>query len=384
MRIAYISAPAFCDCDIPLVESLQKLGNVTYILNVSETTRTTSMLNIGGTFDNTGIYHVSQFEGFENITRYLNRDKSYMLWRGNGSRKDLIKSGLKLLEFLRDNKFDIIHITWPFAYDLFPLYLLRKKIILTVHDPLPHSSNINFASQIYRKIAFKLLNNFILLNKTQKEEFISRYHLSNKNISVSRLGKYFHLSKIDPIKPELSNYVLFFGYISSYKGVDLLCQAMRRIRERVPSVKLVVAGKGEIDFDISQFVNDGTIDFKNYYISDEELAGLIKYSSFVVAPYKDATQSGVVMSSYSLDTPVVVTDVGGLPEMVGYGTYGPIVPANNVEALYEVILHLLENPNEIDSYREKIIADYSTGEYSWNRIAEEVFNVYNYTLISLG
>lgn len=175
MRIAYISAPAFCDCDIPLVESLQKLGDVTYILNVSETTRTTSMLNIRGTIDNTGIYHVSQFEGFENITRYLNRDKSYMLWRGNGGRKDLITSGLKLLEFLRDNKFDILHITWPFAYDLFPLYLLRKKIILTVHDPLPHSSNINFASQLYRKIAFKLLNNFILLNKTQKEEFISQY-----------------------------------------------------------------------------------------------------------------------------------------------------------------------------------------------------------------
>ena len=82
------------------------------------------------------------------------------------------------------------------------------------------------------------------------------------------------------------------------------------------------------------------------------------------------------MSAYSFCTPVVVTDVGGLPEMVGNGKYGPVVPANDVEALAEKIIELVDNPSLVLNYREKIKADYYDGEKSWEIIAKDMFNIY--------
>lgn len=249
-------------------------------------------------------------------------------------------------------------------------------MILTVHDPLPHSSNITRSNTFLRKLAFKNINNFIILNSTQKEEFIQTYGLQKKNIYESRLSIYTYLSDISPIEPNAKGYVLFFGQISSYKGLDILCEAMRKVKLKMPDAKLIVAGRGNLYFDINQYVQDKTIEFRNYYIQDDELAGLIKNAAFTVCPYRDATQSGVIMSSFSLGTPVVVSDVGALPEMVGNGKYGSIVPAGKIEVLAETIEYLLMNPQSLNNYRDNIKRDYNEGDYSWNKIAFDIIQNY--------
>ena len=200
--------------------------------------------------------------------------------------------------------------------------------------------------------------------------------MDKKNIFDSRLGVYSYFADEKVIKPLESYYILFFGQINSYKGLDVLCESMRIVKKRIPSLQLVVAGRGSLYFDIESYVKDGTILFKNYYIPSEELAGLIKHAMFVVCPYRDATQSGVIMSSYSFCTPVVVTNVGGLPEMVGNGLYGPIVPAENSVALSKIIVDMVQTPSIIDNYRARISEDYFKGDKSWEKIANGMFNIY--------
>ena len=375
MRIAYISAPAFADCDVPLIASLHNKEDLTYVIRVSKTSRKQSMLNIDEIKED-GIYPAAELTGLETIGKYVDLSNVYVFWQTTQNKLKLILSEIKLLRFISEKKIDVVHITWPLNLGSSPLYLYRKKMILTVHDPLPHSSNITKGSQFYRNIAMRLINRFILLNQTQREDFIKAYHLEEKKIYNSRLGVYYHLSDISVVCPKETNYILFFGQISSYKGLDILCEAMRKVRKHNQSHKLIVAGKGDIYFNINQFVEDGTIEFLNYYIPDEELAGLIKYANFAVCPYIDATQSGVIMSSYSMSTPVIVTDVGGLPEMVDYGKYGPIVPAGNVDSLASTILTLLENNEMVEEYRKRINEDYKTGKYSWESIAAGIIDIY--------
>lgn len=378
MKIAFFSSPFFADCDAPLIQNLQKKADVTYIISVYDSTRKLTLLDIDSIDKRSGLYPASEFNGLEKLGKYVELEKTYLFYQSKNKNEFFQnkKAVWELYRFLKKENFDVIHITWPLALHMLPLYLLRKKMVLTVHDPLPHSNNVTTYHETLRKISFKLIKNYIILNKNQKEDFISYYHLKGKRIFDSRLGVYTYFADEVVTKPSESNYILFFGQINSYKGLDVLCEAMRKVKQKIPSLNLIVAGKGTLYFDIDSYVKDGTIVFKNYYIPSEELAGLIKNALFAVCPYRDATQSGVIMSAYSLCTPVVVTDVGGLPEMVGNGKYGPVVPANDVEALAEIIIELVDNPNLVLNYREKIKEDYFDGEKSWEIIAKDMFNIY--------
>ena len=379
MKVAYLSSPFFADCDAPLIQNLSNDVDITYIISVYDSSKKLTLLNIDSINKSSGLYQASEFNGLEKLAKYVDISKTYLFYRSLNKKEFYTskKAVWNLYRFLVKEKFDLIHITWPLSFHLLPLYLLRKKMILTVHDPLPHSSNKTWYHETLRKISFKLLSNFILLNKNQKEEFKSHYHLGRKkNIFDSRLGVYSYLSDEKIIIPKESNYILFFGQINSYKGLDVLCESMRIVKKKIPYLQLVVAGKGNLYFDIDSYVDDGTILFKNYYIPSAELAGLIKHARFVVCPYRDATQSGVIMSAYSFCTPVIVTNVGGLPEMVGNGLYGPIVPADNSEALSKTIIDMIETPSIIDNFRTRICEDYFEGNKSWEKIASSMFNVY--------
>ena len=96
----------------------------------------------------------------------------------------------------------------------------------------------------------------------------------------------------------------------------------------------------------------------------------------MVCPYTDATQSGVIMSSYAFYRPVVATNVGGLPEMVIDGKYGFIVQEKNVDALADAIIKLLDNRALLDTFSKNIEEDYTTGERSWRETAKKLVEEY--------
>lgn len=380
MKVAYISTSHFADCDIPLIGELQKKIDLFYFLKVSESTKRLTLIKIESLNKRGGVYPASDFPELTYLSDDIDLSKTYIVnlpGKHDWSICNLLAI-FKMVCVILQLKINIVHITWPPRYGEFFTYFLRKRIVITMHDPLPHSSEDTWLNRLHRDVCFRLLNDFILLNETQKEDFIKTYHMEAKRVVLSHLSAYTNLQNIKPQKPDVSNYVLFFGGISSHKGIEYLCEAMDKVCKKHPDVKLVVAGKGKIYFDLNQYAiySNGHLVLLNRYLDDTELVGLIRSSLFVVCPYVDATQSGVIMSAFALNKPVIATNVGALPSMVKNGLYGTIVPPRDVTSLATAINTLIEDPQKIEAMTENIKHDYSKGKYSWNAIAQGITDIY--------
>ena len=151
---------------------------------------------------------------------------------------------------------------------------------------------------------------------------------------------------------------------------------MKRVHRECPDCRLIVAGGGKFHFDVSEYEALDFIGIRNRFIPDDEMVALIKNCAFMVCPYTDATQSGVIMSAFAFNKPVIATDVGGLPEMVKDRHYGLIIKEKDVNALAESIVSLWRDPELTASFSEEIRRDYSTGEKSWRHIAALLFKEY--------
>jgi glycosyltransferase involved in cell wall biosynthesis len=147
----------------------------------------------------------------------------------------------------------------------------------------------------------------------------------NYSEPVSRAEAIVHL-KLCPV----DRFILFFGFIREYKGLDLLLEAMADPAIVNLGIKLIVAGEFYEDekpyFDIihKYGIADRVI-LHTHFISNEEVRYYFSAASLVVQPYRSATQSGVTQVAYYFSKPMVVTDVGGLAEIVPDGRCGYVV-----------------------------------------------------------
>lgn len=381
MKIAYIGKIQLSDADLSYLNSAQKLSDITYIMEVTPRFMKGPAYNIGKIYPHSGVFKATEaYPEFEKYSRIIDVDKFYVVNTcGKFWQLKAFWTNFLLLLFLIRNKFDVIHLTWPANVYEFIIYMLKRKIILTVHDPFPHTGLDTRIVRLRRKVAFRCVPHFIILNKAQREKFLSFYHLPSSAVIDSRLSCYTYLNMVEQdmtTVPE-QKYILFAGKISKYKGVEYLLEAMKKVHDTFPDIKLVVAGGGKYHFDISEYAALPYIDIRNRFIPDEELVALMKKTQFMVCPYTDATQSGVIMSSFTFGTPVIATRVGGLPEMLGNGKYGMLVKEKDTDALYQGICSLLSDEEQLADYRKEIAKDYTSDGYlSWKTIAEELRESY--------
>lgn len=379
MKVAYISFTGFSDCDLPLVRELIRQGlDITYYLIISDRTKKGAIIDMNEVKDVCGVFPASDYPALHILSQYINLSKvrvANMTVAHNYAPSTFLLA-YKLRTELQEQDFDLIHLTWPVDYPFYQLYTLQKPYVLTVHDPIPHSNDETLRERFKRYAAFKRANKFILLNTVQRQDFENRYHIRHSDVELSRLGIYTHLSNT-PITPSMINgdYILFTGSILPYKGVRYIVQAMERINKQHPEVKLVIAGRGKLDFDIQPYINGGNVVLINRFITNEELSSLIFHSKFVCCPYTDATQSGVVMSAFALDKPVLATEVGALHEMIDDGRHGMLVPPCDSTALADAADTMLTG-NTLTLMSENIRQDYSRGDRSWNSIARGVKGIY--------
>ena len=381
MKIAYLGKIQLSDVDLSYLHEAQKISDITYILEISPRFRQgpafclDTVANCNGVFKATDIYpEFAKYSDFIDMDKFYVVNTSGKLWQLKAFWTNFL-----LLLFLIRKGFNLIHVVWPLNIYEFVLYILKHKMILTVHDPFPHTGNDTFIVRLRRKVAFALVPRFIVLNKAQVQQFIDFYRLPKSKVIVSKLSNYTYLRTVKPQLsqvPQKQRYILFAGKISKYKGLDYLLPAMEKVHKQSADVKLVVAGGGRYHFDISKYLAKEYIDIRNHFIPDAELVALLSNAMFVVCPYTDATQSGVVMSAFAFNKPVLVTDVGGLPEMTGDGRYGRIARRKDVDALATAITELIANPAELQRYSQNIASDYDTGNLSWKAIAKDLNDKY--------
>lgn len=379
MRIVYFASFFTTDSDFPLIKELQRRNvDVVYCLMASRYGKRAGLINLKQKMK-TGIYKASELDDFSLYKEYIDLDRIYVFYndsiRGRGLKSLFFH--IKVFRFLKNLNADIIHFAWFQRFHAKIFYFLNLKKCLTVHDPLEHSSNRDPSVEKDRKFAFKKMDKLILLNNVQLEEFKNHYHIDESYIVLNKMGYFDYLPQISHKRRFSSTpYVLFFGYIREYKGLEYLCKAMKIVHLKHPEVKLLIAGGGELYFDWQQYANLDYIVLYNKFIDLPDLACFLKFCEFSICPYKDATQSGVVQTAFSLDVPMIVTNVGALPEVVINNENGLVVPPCDVDALANSIADLLDNPQKLSLMKNNIKNKWQN-EMSWKPIVDKYIECYN-------
>jgi glycosyltransferase involved in cell wall biosynthesis len=168
--------------------------------------------------------------------------------------------------------------------------------------------------------------------------------------------------------------LLFFGFVRRYKGLHVLLEAMPKIVEALPDVRLVVAGEFYDDKTfyeklIEKHQLDPYLHLHDGYVSDEDVAAYFSAADVVVQPYVSATQSGVAKIAYHFERPLIMTDVGGLAEMMPDGEAGLVVPPENPDALAGAVRRFFD-----EDLREELTAGVrrEKEQYSWTPLYEAV------------
>jgi D-inositol-3-phosphate glycosyltransferase len=169
------------------------------------------------------------------------------------------------------------------------------------------------------------------------------------------------------------NYILFFGFIRDYKGLDLLIKALATEKFNDMPLKLLVAGEFYMDpKPILSLIEDlglkDRVILSNDFIPDSDVYKYFCASDVVVQPYKSATQSGVTQIAYHFNKPMIITRVGGLEEFVPDGKAGFVVepdPAQIADAILRFYKEGLEEKFSAGAETEKL-------NYSWERLTGEI------------
>lgn len=381
MKILYYSTPFFADCDFPLVKALQDVGHdVTYIIKLAPYSLKSTLFNIKEQIPENTIFPAVRYPELKIYESYMDMSKVYIANQivMQDSSLQSLRMTLKVVRFIKKGQFDVVHTDSMLGmWNLILYKLFGKKMVLTVHDPFPHTGEITARKMFNYKMAMKMVCHFVLLNDKQKEQFCKSYHVRPEQVLINRLGVYDNISTfVRPQESVTSHNVLFFGRISPYKGIEYLCQAMLKVKEQVPDATLTIAGGGKMYFDIAPYQKQDWVKVINRYVGMEELAGLLQHCALSVCPYTDATQSGVIMTSYSLCKPVVATNVGGLGEMVDDQKTGLLVPPKDVDALANAIIALLNNEVKREEMANNIKTEYFTGDKAWSVIAKKYIEFY--------
>ena len=206
----------------------------------------------------------------------------------------------------------------------------RTRCIALVHNMIPHEPNI--LDKLFAPYFVASQDGFVALSESvvgdiEKVESQTSRVKRPKTFSPHPIYDHYgeRMSKNEACKalnlPADKNYMLFFGLVRAYKGLDLLLGAFGCVKDQLPNLQLIIAGEFYEDEDkyraqIAQLGLADRVIIRNEFIPDGDLRKYFGAADLIVQPYKTATQSGVTQVAFHFEKPMLVTNVGGLGEIV--------------------------------------------------------------------
>jgi glycosyltransferase involved in cell wall biosynthesis len=192
---------------------------------------------------------------------------------------------------------------------------------------------------------------------------------------------YDHYGAVEPREKALLNlnlskedrYILFFGFIRDYKGLDLLLKAFSNPYFKPNRIKLIVAGEFYADktkyLDLIKELNlEDDVILRTSYISNKEVQHYFNGADIVAQPYKSATQSGVTQIGYHFNKPMLVTNVGGLAEIIPHMKVGYVV-APDADEISKALIDFFEN-NRMEDFTNNILKEKE--RFSWDKMTKSI------------
>ena len=297
---------------------------------------------------------------------------------------------IKTAKEIRTKKPDVVIFAYWMSF-FAPCYAKMAKIIKKnkhsrciglVHNMMPHEKSL--LDRLFSPRFVKSMDAFVALSKSVLQD-VSDLDRNDKPKQFSPHPLYDHYGDREDKLMAMSslyldtnyNYLLFFGLIREYKGLDLLLKAMADERIDNYPLKLVIAGEFyDKKEPYLQMIEELDIKDKvvicDKYIPDEEVKNFFNLADMVVQPYRSATQSGVTQVAYHFEKPMLVTDVGGLREIVPDGKVGYVVEPNPVK-IADAICDFYDNDRE-EFFENNIIEEKK--KYEWSKMTAAIMDLY--------
>jgi glycosyltransferase involved in cell wall biosynthesis len=252
------------------------------------------------------------------------------------------------------------------------------KVICIADNVIPHERRIG--DKAFTKYFTKSIDGFVTMSKKvldDLKQFSDKpaqqiqhplYDNFGAIISKQEARKYLNLNQED-------NIILFFGFIRKYKGLDILFESMKYLKSS--NIKLLVAGefyedRKQYDDLIEEYGIKDSLILKTDFIQDSEVKYYLCAADFVIQPYRNATQSGVTPLAYHFEKPMLVTNVGGLPDLVPDKEVGLIAEPNAIS--------IAEKIKELYTLGEAYFLPYLKEEkkkYSWKILTSKIVDLAN-------
>jgi len=304
-----------------------------------------------------------------------------------------VKSQIMLLQEVRRRKPAIVHFQWlklPLVDYWIIMYIKKySKVIYTSHDAFTHHVESEH-KEMFIKI-LKIVDQVIVHTRTSKRDltdFVVGEKIEIIRHGLLRLEKYCNnVCDSNKLKEDLNieSEIVFsaLGSMEYYKGTDLLLEAWHSseaLRES-KKVKLIIAGKNKMGLKRKNIRADNII-FIDRFIPDEEFIALIRLSDLILLPYRQISQSGLLLSAISEGKKVLVSTAGELAESFKYGDVGWILQQTSSEELKDLLEKLLERLQDVTAPVTEAIWRQIKADYDWAAIGEQTSRLYLRTALA--
>lgn len=256
----------------------------------------------------------------------------------------------------------------------------HTKIISITDNVIPHEKR--FGDEAFTRYFLKPVDAFVVMSREVLNDLKS---FSTKPALYTPHPLYDNYGTAIPREVALRNigldplgrYLLFFGFIRKYKGLDWLLEAMNDERIKAMNLNLIIAGEFYGDEEtytqlIEQNRLQSTVKLFTSFIPNDDVRNYFCAADLIVQPYKTATQSGITQIAYHFEKPMVVTNVGGLAENVPDGKVG-FVAEPNPKSIADAIIKFY-TPDSIPTLKENIKAEKE--QYSWQNFTKKLLSLY--------
>ncbi len=255
----------------------------------------------------------------------------------------------------------------------------HTKVICQIDNVEPHEHHIT--DKMFNRYYLRSVDGFVYMSEQVHGE-LKAYTSAPARFSPHPMFEHFgerverteacRKLGIDPAQ----RYAMFFGLIRDYKGLDTLVEAWSKFRRE--GYKLLVVGEFYASRDkyielIEHLGLKGDVVLHDFFVPDEDVRYYFSAADCVVLPYKTATQSGVTQICYNFSTPVIVTRVGGLAEIVPDGRVG-FVAEPSVEGVREAIERIFES-DTIEQFGRNMLEERK--RFSWATMCDTIESLYD-------
>ncbi len=293
-------------------------------------------------------------------------------------------SASRVRRWLADGKFDVVHVHEPASpsLGLLTLWWAEVPVVATFHQANARSRAMSAAYGILQS-AFEKISARIAVSEEARRLLVE--HLGGDPVLIPN-G--LHVDRFAAAKPRPEwqspgGTLSFLGRLDEpRKGLPVLLKAWPQIFAARPGVRLLIAGRGDID-EARRKIPPECRDAVTFLggVSDEDKAAMLASSDIYVAPHTGGESFGIVLAeAMAAGAPVLASELGAFRALLDGGRLGALVPVGDADALAAEAIALLEDPQRRAAMRAA--ASVGVRRYDWSNVAEEIFAVYEMAVAS--